>query len=657
MEMPFIFSAANMTDLFELKYFIKNCTMLIRLISTLYVAFGTFLCGMAQPALTVPKVYSNIKTENGQVYLEYQGQKVFAQEQAPKYTLELLIGSPVGTDNGLEFSFDLGLNGKLYYGFIPYGDTDYPHPVYFRAPVNIKEGKASVPIKSMAGTYDMVGWERQEKGTLGYRVTDHTGQMLYDGIVSFKGKGPFEVIPTIIEGPFVNLLTPDGATISFTTNRVVQASVVAGGKTFADPVATKYHEIALTGLSAATEYPYTVRYGEMELSFSFRTAPRPGSRKPFSFTYASDSRAGQGGGERNVWGSNNYIMKKIMALGRLKQSAFMQFTGDLINGYLVNPDNMRLQYANWKRGVQPFTHYAPVVAAMGNHEALMRKFMYKSPDGKDSVSFQVNRFPFETESAEAIFTENFVNPINGPDSEDGAAYDPDPKQTDFPSYKENVFYYTYDNVAVVVMNSNYFYAPTTTRIPHTGGGLHGYIMDQQLKWLENTIAMLEKDKTIDHIFTTQHTPCFPNGGHVRDDMWYGGNNTPRPYVAGKALDKGIIERRDQILDIIVNKSTKVRAILTGDEHNYNRLRLTPETLIYPENYDKPKIKLSRTIYQINNGAAGAPYYAQEQTPWTPYVSGFTTQHALVFFHVHKKKIAVEVVNPDTLEEVDRFQLH
>ncbi|MDZ4679986.1 MAG: hypothetical protein SGI94_06060, partial [Saprospiraceae bacterium] len=119
----------------------------------------------------------------------------------------------------------------------------------------------------------------------------------------------------------------------------------------------------------------------------------------------------------------------------------------------------------------------------------------------------------------------------------------------------------------------------------------------------------------------------------------------------------IIERRDQILDIIVNKSTKVRAILTGDEHNYNRLRLTPETVIYPENYDKPKIRLSRTIYQINNGAAGAPYYAQEQTPWTPYVSGFTTQHALVFFHVHKKKIEVEVVNPDTLEEVDRFRLH
>jgi hypothetical protein len=122
------------------------------------------------------------------------------------------------------------------------------------------------------------------------------------------------------------------------------------------------------------------------------------------------------------------------------------------------------------------------------------------------------------------------------------------------------------------------------------------------------------------------------------------------------MEKGIIERRDQMLDILVNQSKKVRAILTGDEHNYNRLRLTPETTIYPEKYEPAKIKLSRTIYQINNGAAGAPYYAQEQTPWTPFVSGFTTRHALVFFHVKGKKIQVEVLDPDTLEEVDRFNL-
>jgi hypothetical protein len=139
-------------------------------------------------------------------------------------------------------------------------------------------------------------------------------------------------------------------------------------------------------------------------------------------------------------------------------------------------------------------------------------------------------------------------------------------------------------------------------------------------------------------------------------MWYNGKNDFRPVVAGKRVAKGIIERRDELLEIAVNQSTKVRAILTGDEHNYCRTEVGPETERYPDVYLPPKIELKRTIYQINNGAAGAPYYSQEQTPWTPFTSGFTTQNALVLFHVSGKSIEMEVFNPDTLEKVDEMKL-
>ena len=199
-------------------------------------------------------------------------------------------------------------------------------------------------------------------------------------------------------------------------------------------------------------------------------------------------------------------------------------------------------------------------------------------------------------------------------------------------------------------------SPSKETIPEIGGGLHGYIMDNQLKWVKKTIKSLEKDADIDHIFITEHTPFFPNGGHVQDDMWYFGNNEKRPWVAGKPLKKGIIERRDELLDIFVNESSKVVAILTGDEHNYCKTEIGPETKIYKDDYEGKKLELSRTIYQVNNGAAGAPYYAQEQTPWTPFTSGFTTQNALVFFHVEGKKISLEVMNPDTLEQVDVLEL-
>ncbi|MDN5211427.1 metallophosphoesterase [Fulvivirgaceae bacterium BMA12] len=601
----------------------------------------------------IPAIHSNIhQDEDGRLYINHKGEKIYETPPKATYRLTDLKGNPKGTDTGISFDFNNpDLHGKMYYGFIPYGDAKHPLPVYFKTEAKIENGKSAINIAEMRGKYDMIGWEQSEKGTVGYRIVDSRGTTVYDGKITFKGKGPFEIDHTLIEGPFVNRLTPDGATISFETNLETAAKIIVNGRTFNGDVNT-HHEILVSGLEPNKKYNYEVIFGNTHQEFYLTTAPLPGTRSSFKFSYASDSRNGKGGGERNVHGANFYIMKKIMALSKQQNVAFTQFSGDLINGYLTDKGEINLQYANWKRAVEPFWHYFPVYISMGNHEILYRRF-----DNKQGQNVaRIDRFPYKTESAEAVFAANFVNPENGPVSEDGAIYDPNPMVSDFPPYAENVFYYTYDNVAVIVLNSNYFFSPSFASIPHLGGGLHGYIMDQQLSWLESTLQTLEVDNNIDHIFLTQHTPFFPNGGHVKDDMWYNGQNSFRPYVAGEPLAHGIIERRDQLLDLIVNKSSKVIAILTGDEHNYARTEIGPNTNIYPKNYNNPKVKLSRTIFQINNGAAGAPYYAQEPTPWSSFVSGFTTQNALVLFHVSGDTLEVEVINPDTLEKFDSYKL-
>ncbi|GJM30350.1 MAG: hypothetical protein DHS20C17_29850 [Cyclobacteriaceae bacterium] len=600
--------------------------------------------------LKVPSVHSGISKDKQGFYFPVRDKKIYQQDATPSYNLPQLMGSPTGSDKGIDFNFG-PVNGTLVFGFIPYGDSRHPHPVY-RSSVSIVDGLATIDIAGrLKGRYDMIGWEVSKKGTIGYRVVDESGDFLYDGIVSFAGNGPFEVVTTMVEGPFVNMVTPVSVVISFTVNEESTAIVKVADTPF-ESKSSIVHEVKIDGLTPDTEYPYEVLVGGNRFQFSFKTAPEPGSRKPFTFSYASDSRAGLGGGERNLLGANFYIMKKIMALNTTRQVAFMQFTGDLINGYRNNVEETNVQYANWKRSVQPFAHYFPVYATMGNHEALTRQFYSE----EERVFISVDRFPYETESAEAVFAANFVNHTNGPASEDGAVYDPDPEKIDFPSYSENVFYYSYDNVGVIVLNSDYWFSPSSQNIQFVSGGLHGYIMDNQLAWLSEVLELFEQDKNIDHVFTTQHTPMFPNGGHVSDDMWYNGNNTWRPYVAGKPLEKGIIERRDQILDLLVNKSSKVIAVLTGDEHNYARTEIGPSTVIHPADYPHEKVKLSRTIYQINNGAAGAPYYAQEETPWTPFVSGFTTQNALVFFNIDGENISMEVLNPDTLEKFDQLEL-
>ncbi|MEM9001282.1 MAG: hypothetical protein AAGB24_13540 [Bacteroidota bacterium] len=605
---------------------------------------------VAQEVEDIPKSYSNILEDENGLYLQDGEQRYYARDSNPQYNLKQLFGNPQGTDDGVTLDFG-NFNGDITYGLIPYGKAPHPLPVY-RFVKTLDSGKVAINIKrDFRYPYDFVDWQKHKMLSMGYRLTNEKGMVVYDGELSLKGSGPFSVAPAIYEGPFVNMLTDTTATLWFNTTLPVAVAVEVNGDTLASPLGT-HHEISVTNLAPNTKYRYSVDYDGFKQQYHFMTAPKPGSRKPFVFAYTSDSRHASGGGERKVYGANAYIMKKIAAVAYANNAAFMQFSGDLINGYLETNAETQLQYTNWKKAVEPFWHYMPFQVGMGNHEAL--GYIFRDSTGR-SRGF-VDRFPFATSSAEMAFAAAFVNPISSLKSEDGSRFDPSDQTNDFPSYVENVFHYRYDNVAVVVLNSDYWYAPSLSNNSHTSGGLHGYIMDNQLEWLKTTIMALEGDTTIDHIFVTQHTPIFPNGGHSRDDMWYSGNNEKRPFIAGKAVEKGIIERRDEYLDILINSSEKVLAVLTGDEHNYNRLQLTSEVTIYPENYPHEKLEVSRPLYQINNGAAGAPYYAQEVLPWSAHTKAFSVENAVCLFYVDGPTVKMKVVNPDTLNVIDEIVL-
>jgi len=597
----------------------------------------------------IPGSYSNIKyDESNRLYCENESQKFYADTAGPRYTIKQLLGNPEGTEDGLAFDF-VNLIGTFTYGLIPYGKAPHPLPV-FRLTSPLVNGKVTANVKrDFRYPYDFVGWEENKGFTLGYRLTDEKGMIVFDGEVSVEGSGPFKVIPTIYEGPYVNNISATEAVIWFETSEPVISTLAINNKIIEDAAPVTHHEFKVSGLTPGTKYDYTVKVASLSQTYHITTAPKAGSRKPFVFAYTSDSRHASGSGERMIYGANAYIMKKMTALSYQQGAAFVQFTGDMINGYLSNKEEQLVQYTNWKKSIEPFWHYMPFYIGQGNHEAL--GFIFKDKDGVQKAF--IDKFPYDTQSAESAFRDAFVNPENGPLSEDNNQYDPNPNEADFPSYKENVFHYTYDNVAMIVLNSDYWYAPTLSRNSSTSGGLHGYLMDNQMDWLRKIIQEFEQNPAIDHIFVTQHTPVFPNGGHSGDDMWYSGNNEKRPYIAGKPIQKGIIERRDEYLDILINHSKKVVAVLTGDEHNYNRLQLTKEVPIYPENYPHKKLNVSRSIYQINNGASGAPYYGQEKLPWT---KAFSVENAVCLFYVKGKKISMKVLNPDTLNEIDEIKI-
>jgi len=603
----------------------------------------------------IPSVHLRIVTldDSTEGYLTPNGDTLPQITKPARYRLDRLGRLPVGTERGLRFDFGMpDLDGILYYGLRHDPATlRYNYPVLGKHSTRIKGGVAEVDfLKSMRGKYDFVNWQTTGLIRLGYRIVNERGTILLDGKVTVVGTGPFRVDTSIISGPYVNLVTDSSAVVSFWTSFPCQATVRSGEQGAQTASLARYHELPLTGLAPDTEHPYTVTVGAYADTYTLRTAPRPGSRAPFTFAYASDSRANNGGGERNIKGHNGYILKKVAALAAYRDTRFFTFTGDLIDGYTHDEQEIELEYFNWKRTLEPYAKYIPFIPGFGNHEVLVNKYQ------NDSGWAWVNKFPYADSSSEIVFARNFVNPTNGPSTEDGSAIDPEPDVVNFPPYEETAFHYRWDNVAVISLSSNYWFSPSTNSRDWVDGNPHGYVMDNQLRWLEEVVAQYEADATIDHVFLTIHTPIFPCGGHVKDDMWYSGNNAIRPVVQGKPVEYGIIERRDQILDIVCNKSTKVAAALTGDEHNYSLVKIDDALPRYPEGWDKPRLTIDRPIYQINNGAAGAPYYGKEPTPWSERIEEFSTQNAVVFFHVDGKSIRVEVQNPDTMELIDEFVL-
>ena len=363
----------------------------------------------------IPKVYTNLSyAQDGNLQLLINGKKlrVFKPKKLPG---NIIYGSVIfGMKDGLRINFnDTAFSGQIAYGFIKYNDSRYPMPVYFKRTATIKNGVADINIRGLSGKYDMINWESNGMGTIGYRVISENGQLLFDDYCGFSYDGKrFDIIPVISEGPFINQLTDTGCVISFKTTMPVDASIKVNGKTIKEKKPAINHEILIDGLKPATQYDYTVFYGNLSQSYHFETALPKGSYQPFTFAYLSDSRGGQGGGERNFYGPNAYIVKKAMALATQEKVKFMQFTGDLITGYGLSAADMNLQYHNWKQTVSPFAHYLPVITGMGNHEAYNFAFY---PDSA-YYPIAIDHFPFDKASSESIFSHNFVNPENGPDS-------------------------------------------------------------------------------------------------------------------------------------------------------------------------------------------------------------------------------------------------
>ncbi len=582
---------------------------------------------------------------------------------------------PAGNKTGLFLDLgDTSLTGRLSYG-VYQKDAQLTFPRYRRSS-RIEKGRGFLKISAyFRPKYDDNGWAKTNEGCLPYRIEvwdpSIRAMRTYDARVHFVRKnGIFYRALTITEGPFVNLVcsdAPDRVVISWVTDKPSRGSVWVNGKRFTDSKIARRHEVRVTGLSPCVDYTYKItstgKSGTVtSREFSFHTAPPKGASH-FKFAFLSDSRSGFGGGELNV-NTVNYKTVSTFATAAFRKGArFLLMVGDLIDGYTSSKEDYRLELRSWKNAVEPFGHFRPVYVVKGNHETLLNVF-----DDGSHYGSGLDKWPYSTASAEALFAEEFVNPLNGPQSEDGASFDPNPRKADFPTYKENVFSFQYGNILLVAYDTNYWFS---NHFKKYGGNFDGYILEQQFKWLKGELDRAEKDPTIDWVILAAHTPAFPNGGHLDSGMWYHGNNALRPGVFDarrgtlRFLPEGIIERRNTLWSMF-SQHRKVLAVLDGDEHNYSRALISGQTPVGIPAVDdtngdgkldkfSPNPHFKYPIWQIISGGMGAPYYEQAHPPWEKAVKKFTALQNYVLFTVEGKKVFVDVYS-NTEKHIERVEL-
>jgi hypothetical protein len=569
---------------------------------------------------------------------------------------------------------DLGdstLSGRLYAGpeFFDEHNVDYFETRYAQQ-VEIVSGRCLLPVKlyfDSGNVMNVNNWSGG--GVLGYRldllrIRDgrpvHAG--LFDGRVWFRydSTGARPVV-SITEGPIVALLQsdhPEWMVIAAETDRRSGAHVeVEGVGTFVSPVTSTRHEIRITGLTPHTAYRYRFyaidgRDTAVTPWMPFRSAPEPGSGTAVTFAYAGDARQSPGGGDFGFLGVNRRVLARLAGDAYRRGICFFLFGGDLISGFANSIETTRMQLKSFKQGIAPFLYTTPLYSAIGNHENLLHQF-----DDGSRYGIGMDRWPYDTESTEAVFAQELVQPENGPEPLPG-----------LPPYRETVFTLTYGPVRLIVFNNNYWWT-SHNRIPEFGGSPEGYILPEQLSWIERELAKAASDTAVRYVLVLAHEPVFPGAGHVGDAMWHNGNNTVRAHMVrdgGKPqpFPMGIVDVRNRFWEL-VSGNPKVAAVLGSDEHNYQRLLIdahTPVGVPALDDRDKngrlddgvlsPNRAFGQPTWFIISGGAGAPYYTQQRSPWEGSLVRFTAQSHYVFFQADASRIGCRVysINGQLLDE-------
>jgi hypothetical protein len=633
-----------------------------------FILAAIFLGSLVPVSLATAQVPSVVIDPVKHGYTLQPDHRVYALSVRQLYPSVIFSAAATG------LQLDLGdstLFGRLHYG--P-ADFDYVNSDYFdtrfRSRTEIKKGKTLLEIASYLkedSRSNVNHWTTS--GAFGFRlelVTIRDGAPItlgiFDGRVDFrKTDSGFSSPLSIVEGPIVGCIQSDHPTwmkIEFETDRmsIGQIELEEIG-VYPNPTISMHHEITIGNLQPSHQYRYRAiaivgTDSVITPWMSFKTAPVKGKSRVV-FAYSGDGRATTGGGENEYIGVNRTMITQIAKQVYRRGAKFFLFNGDMIGGSTSSTGEFTLMLKAFKTTFSGFLHSVPLYCAMGNHEALFNSYA-----GEKRKRLEIDKYPYDRVSAEAIMAHELIQPSDGPQAAPG-----------MPPYTRNVYAFQYGAVKSIILNNDYW-STSTNMVGTFGGSPLGYMLPDQVKWFEHELDAADADPTVQYIVIMAHKPFFPNGGHVSDAMWHFGNNNIRAYHAVNdtliPYEYGIIDMRNMLWERI-SRSKKIAAVLGSDEHSYHRSLITNSTpvgvpAIDDLNHDgilndgriSPDAKYLYPTWFLVCGGAGAPYYTQEPSPWSGAVRKFTAQNNYFIFTADEKKIGFEVFNANgqLLDAVD-----
>lgn len=441
--------------------------------------------------------------------------------------------------------------------------------------------------------------------------------------VSYNGRfctdGDLNDKPCVVEGPFIDLIKPYGATISFETDSPTNASAFIDGRTYSDGLMAEHHEIEITGLKADTYYDYSLAINDQRYpgSYSFKTAPDLGSPS-FKFAFLSGSPERCTEGDSCLAGGVNYnALSSLMIDAYNRKADLLVVGGDLVNGCCAIEDDYRLQLEAWKDVSELVGSAMPIYEVVGNQEALIDAcedesicgIGFDKPDGRGL-------------SAEAVFAEEFVNPRDSFPKEENATS---------PSYSENAYYFDYANSRFIVLNTNYWYSSDPAQF---GGNQEEYVMDNQLQWVASLLDDAGDNPYIKHIFLIGHEPIFRNDG--------------------KLDGQHLFQRKAELWELLSGNS-KVAAAFFGHEPSLSRMEVDRRTPLSSNGTADFNFKYS--VWQVISGNVGdsTNSMGESSAPWSAEVEAFYPGRHYCLISVRGDKVELQVIG-DSGEIVDRCML-